>query len=134
MNNVDQTRYDGRYDGNNDNVRVELRIDVAAGIVSGDLFLVRPAGDGYVASVRTSPIVTVAGRSGTWPAIWQSADGEAAPAEIKVAVSPADPEAATVTVSYDHPVNGLPVGAPVTVDVKRVGPEFREVGVEMETE
>jgi hypothetical protein len=134
MANSDQILRDGRYLGDNGDVRAELRIDASAGVVSGDLFLVRQAGDGYLASFRTSPEVAVEQVTGSWPATWQSADGTAAAGQITVDPLPGDADAATVRLSYDKAVNGLPVGAPVTVVVRWTGPEFRELGVEIETE
>jgi hypothetical protein len=134
MDNADQTLRDGRYEGDNGVVRVELRVDVAAGVVSGDLFLLRQAGDGYVASFRTDPGVTVAEPTGSWPATWQSTDGTIISARVAVDPVPGQADAATVGLTYDKAVNGLPVGAPVTVVVHWAGAEFRTMGVEIETE
>jgi hypothetical protein len=134
MDNADQTLRDGRYEGDNGAVRVELRIDVEAGVVSGDLFLVRQAGDGYVASFRTDPGVTVTRPTGSWPATWQSTDGSIISAQVTVDRVAGQADAATVGLTYDKSVNGLPVGAPVTVEVHWAGVEFRTLGVEIETE
>jgi hypothetical protein len=134
MDNADQILRDGRYDGDNGAVRVELRIDVAAGVISGDLFLVRQAGDGYLGSFRTDPGVTVAEPTGSWPATGQSADGTIISAKVTVDPVAGDAAAATVGLTYDRALNGLPVGAPVSVTVRWAGAEFRLMGVEIETE
>lgn len=134
MDNADPIPRDGRYEGDDGTVRVELRIDVAAGVVSGDLFLVRQPGDGYLASFRTDPGVTVAQPTGTWPATGQATDGACLSAEVAIDAVPADPEAAAVRLTYDQAVNGLPVGAPVTVTVRWAGAEYRRLGIEVETE
>jgi hypothetical protein len=134
MDNADQSPRDGRYEGDNGSVRVELRIDVAAGVVSGDLFLLRQAGDGYVASFRTDPGVTVTEPTGSWPATWQSTDGSIISAQAKVSPVDGQADAVTVELTYDKAVNGLPVGAAVSAEVRWAGVEFRTMGVEIETE
>jgi hypothetical protein len=134
MDHVDQTLRDGRYEGDNGVVRADLRIDTPAGVVSGDLFLIGQLGDGYLASFRTDPGVTVTQPTGTWDAAWQIGDGTVGTASVTIDPVAGDPATAALKLTYDKAVNGLPVGAPVAVDVVWQAAEFRTLGIEVETE
>ncbi len=126
---------DGRYEGSNADFLIEVRIDAhGCGVISGDLFLAGTPGHEHVASARTAPGTAVALADGAWPGTYQSYDGTTVPGRIAIDPLPGDGDAATVRFRADRALNAMPAAVDVVAVVRWTAPEFRKLGLEMETE
>jgi hypothetical protein len=124
---------DGRYEGGNRDFLVDLRVEwEGARLISADLFQAGTPGHEHVASVRIVPDAPSA--DGTWAAFYEAYNGPTSAGTLTVAPVADNVDAATVTFRAERPLNVLPAGADVVVEVRWTAAELRRLGLEMEIE
>ena len=124
---------DGRYSLVTDGMQGDLRIDTGgSGIVSLDLF--RPGADGpvYLLSARSNPgasVVTGQNRIGII-----SEDADDAGVTGTLAMTPVSDTQASVSITLDNPLGGLPAGVPVALSATWISSAMRVLGIEVDLE
>jgi hypothetical protein len=124
---------DGRYEGIDNDLLLELRNEAtAAGVVSGDLFLIVPGRPAHLASFRTGPDAPVPGSAGPWRMRCQDSEGRVSAGDLEL--RPLPDGGLAVRLRLDRQLNALPAVDPIDVRVGPAGQAFRILGVEVERE
>ena len=101
---------DGRYEGGNHELFIELRIDEAvSGVISADLFRNGSTGRSFVASIRTTPGVSIQRNEGSWPIIGSDDEDRTATGQLTLAPQADDGSVLTGVLLLDKALTGLPV-------------------------
>lgn len=124
---------EGRYIAANAQFQAELRLDTGqTEIVSMDLYLGSTSSRSYLASLRSSPGVAVNRSQRRFRIVGGDDDGGQTTGMMELI--PLSETQATVKVTLDHGLSGLPVGVPLIMTAAWQSPFFRTIGLEVDTE
>lgn len=124
---------EGRYIAANAQFQAELRLDTGqTEIVSMDLYIGSTSSRSYLASLRSSPGVAVGRGQRRFSVAGE--DDEGGQATGTVELIPLSETQATVKVTLDRGLSGLPVSVPLIMTAAWQSPFFRTIGLEVDTE
>jgi hypothetical protein len=124
---------DGRFIAANANLQAELRIDTKQhGVISMDFYLGSVASGEYLASLRSSPGLTVKPGQRRIGVVGQDDDGNQTSGTIELL--PLSETQATITINLERGINSLPVSTPLTMSATWQSRYFRTIGLEVDFE
>jgi hypothetical protein len=126
---------DGRYEGGNHELFIELRIDEAvSGVISADLFRNGSTGRSFVASIRTTPGVSIQRNEGSWPIIGSDDEDRTATGQLTLTPQADDGSVLTGVLLLDKALTGLPVRTEIHFAADFSSAQLRRLGIELEQE
>jgi hypothetical protein len=124
---------DGRYAAANAQFQADFRLDTAqTAIMSIDLFQGSGASRTYLASLRSNPGVKIRRGRRRFGVIGEDEDGNQARGTVEL--TPLSETQASVKITLDRGLNGLPVNLPFVMSATWQSQYFRTIGLEIDQE